>query len=343
MTDRENKIRAIRFEHPEYIPVCFAPVDAVFSHYDPEAVEELLESHPIIAGKDRMRWDLVPKEGGRIDDKKRYYDDFGVEWTGAIDGIRGAVTKHPLEDFSKIKDYVFPELPVFDLKKDRKRVEKEKKNGVFTTAGLEHGHTFLRLTDLCGYQNVLYGFADEDEDLLSLVGRLEDYNAAFTDHYARVGYDMIGYAEDLGMQVGPMLSPEMFRKFILPSYRRLIKPARESGAIVHMHSDGDIRTLADDLLEGGVDVLNLQDLVNGIDWIHDRFYGRNAVELDIDRQKITVFGTPGDIDSLIKEEVTKLSSPEGGLMLIYGWYPGTPLENVRALMDALEKYMFYWS
>ena len=63
---------------------------------------------------------------------------------------------------------------------------------------------------------------------------------------------------------------------------------------------------------------------------------------DIDRQKVTVFGSPADVEALIREEVTKLSSPAGGLMMIYGWYAGTPLENVRALMDALEKYMFYW-
>ena len=66
MTQRENMLRTIRFEHPEFIPVSFCPSCAVFSHYDPHAVEELLESHPHIAGKGAMRWDLVPKEDGRV-------------------------------------------------------------------------------------------------------------------------------------------------------------------------------------------------------------------------------------------------------------------------------------
>lgn len=343
MTQRENMLRTIRFEHPDYIPVSFCPSGAVFSHYDPHAVEELLESHPHIAGKGMMRWDLVPKEGERVDEPVTYYDAFGVEWKGVIDGIRGVIQKHPLEDFSKIPDYHFPKLPDFNLEADRKAVAERKAAGYFTTAGLEHGHTFLRLTDLCGYENLLLGMADDDENVKLLIERLEAYNSAFTEHYARVGYDMIGYAEDLGMQIGPMLSPAMFRKYIKPSYRRLMKPARDAGAVIHMHSDGDIRTLADDLIDGGVDVLNMQDLVNGIDWIHDCFFGRYCIELDIDRQNITVFGTPGQVDALIREEVEKLSSPAGGLMLIYGWYPGTPLENVRALMDALEKYMFLWS
>ena len=342
MTQRENMLRVIRFERPDYIPVSFHVNESVFSHYDPHAVEELLVSHPIIAGKDRMRWDLVPKDGQKTDESVIYFDEFGVEWKGAIDGIRGVIQKHPLEDFSDIKDYDFPKLPVFDVESTKIRVQKTKEDGNFTVAGLPHGHTFLRLTDLCGYENVLLGLADGDKDLLLLIKKLEEYNAAFTDFYAKCDYDMISYPEDLGMQAGPLISPELFRRYIKPSYKRLMKPARDAGAVIHMHSDGDVRTLAKDLIDGGVDILNIQDLVNGIDWIRDNFYGKYALDLDVDRQNITVFGTPAQIDALIREEVEKLSSPAGGLMMIFGWYAGTPLENIKALMDAFEKYMFYW-
>jgi hypothetical protein len=110
-----------------------------------------------------------------------------------------------------------------------------------------------------------------------------------------------------------------------------------------MHSDGDIRTLAEDLIEGGVRILNLQDRVNGIDWIRDTLAGRVCIDLDIDRQRITAFGTPSEIDSLIREEVEKLGSRRGGLTMIYGLYPGVPLDNVKALMDAMERYAAYYS
>ena len=151
------------------------------------------------------------------------------------------------------------------------------------------------------------------------------------------------YPEDLGMQVGPMLSPEMFRRYIKPAYQRIMQPARDAGIPIHMHSDGDIRTLADDIVGSGVEILNLQDLVNGIDWIADKFRGRVCVDLDIDRQKITPYGTPAQIDGLIREEGSKIATPEGGLTMVYGLYPGVPLENVKALMDAMEKYAFYYS
>ena len=33
-----------------------------------------------------------------------------------------------------------------------------------------------------------------------------------------------------------------------------------------------------------------------------------------------------------------LSCPDGGLMMIYGLYPGVPMKNTEALMDAMERY-----
>jgi uroporphyrinogen-III decarboxylase len=171
---------------------------------------------------------------------------------------------------------------------------------------------------------------------------VEAFNTYIIDQYVDMGVDMISYPEDLGMQNGPMISPKHFRKYIKPSYDRMMKPARDKGCIIHMHSDGDIRTLVDDLIDSSVEVINLQDLVNGIDWIAGKFAGRTCVELDIDRQKITAMGTPEQIDRLILEEVTKIGSKKGGLMMIYGWYPGVPLQNAKALMDAMERYAFYY-
>lgn len=172
---------------------------------------------------------------------------------------------------------------------------------------------------------------------------VEGFNSQIVRRYVELGVEWMGYPEDLGMQVGSMLSLEHFRQYIRPTYSRLVAPASDAGCTVHMHSDGDIRQLAGDLVELGVHVINLQDLVNGIDWIKEHLKGKVCIELDIDRQKITRFGTPAQIDALIREEVEKLGARQGGLMTCYGLYPGVPLENVQALMNAMEKYATYYS
>ena len=217
----------------------------------------------------------------------------------------------------------------------------EKEAGLLVTGSLPHGHTFLRLQDIRGYENLLLDMVDGEPRLDRLIGMVEEFNHRYVLNWLDLDPDIMSYPEDLGMQVGPMISAELFRRHIEPVYRRLMKPARERGCIVHTHSDGDIRSLADDLIEGGVEVINLQDLVNGIDWIRDRFAGRTCIDLDIDRQLVTARGTPRQIDALIREEVAKLGSRRGGLMMVYGMYPGVPLANARALMDAMERYTGY--
>ena len=201
----------------------------------------------------------------------------------------------------------------------------------------------MTLMYIRGYENLICDMADDEPRLRRLIAMVEDFNTAVVDRHLQMGVEWMGYAEDLGMQRGPMLSPAHFRKFIKPSYERLMAPAREKGIIVLMHSDGDIRDLVSDLIDGGVEVVNLQDLVNGIDWIAGRLAGKVCVDLDVDRQRITRFGTPAQVDRLIREEVEKLGRVEGGLMMIHGVYPGIPLENIKATMDAMEKYATYWA
>lgn len=45
----------------------------------------------------------------------------------------------------------------------------------------------------------------------------------------------------------------------------------------------------------------------------------------------------------LREEVESLGSKEGGLMMIYGLYPGVPIENIEALINAMENYSTFYS
>ena len=48
---------------------------------------------------------------------------------------------------------------------------------------------------------------DEEPDLDELIDMVEQFNLSLVRHYCSLGVDVMGYAEDLGMQRGPMLSP----------------------------------------------------------------------------------------------------------------------------------------
>lgn len=344
-----NYERAVRFEYPDSIPMAFCINTACWDYYDHSSLFDLMADHKYLF-PDFVRpspdWQPVYPPIARKNEP--YTDDFGCVWMTPIDGLTGTVKIHPLDDWANFKTYRFPDpekcmgIGSVDWAREKQHIDAEHARGGFVSRGLRHGHTFLQLSDIRGYENLMFDMADEEPRLMELIDGIEQFNMAIIRKYISLGADQITYAEDLGMQVGPMVSPEHFRKYIKPSYKRLMAPALEKGCIVHMHSDGDIRTLVDDIIDDGVQVINLQDLVNGVDWIAHKFRAKRCVELDIDRQHITVSGTPAEIDTLICREVSTIGTPQGGLAMIFGLYPGTPIENVKALMDAMEKYAGYF-
>ncbi|MFP4383601.1 MAG: uroporphyrinogen decarboxylase family protein [Spirochaetia bacterium] len=345
---KKNILKAVRFEEPDYIPMTFHINDACWNHYSHDELFNLMESHKFLFPEfKKPKGDFKPNFHAAARKDNPFTDDWGCVWETSEDGITGVVTVHPLSDWSSFPGYQAPDpdrrmgLGPINWKAVETEIENTKKQGGLAVGGLRHGHTFLQICDIRGYQNVIFDMADDDPRLKELISMVEDFNMRIVNRYLSMDVDMITYAEDLGMQNGPMISPEHFRKFIKPSYKKIMAPAQEKGTIIHMHSDGCLHDLIDDIMEGGVDVINLQDLVNGIDWIADKLGGKVCVELDIDRQNITAKGTPEMIDNLVREEVEKLGSRKGGLMMIYGLYPGIPLKNVKALMDAMEKYAFY--
>lgn len=353
MTDRENRLRAARFEKPERIPVSFGMSGACLAHYPLDELLGLKEAHQLLFPGYRKPENPKPPTIEDFAPHHRvgvpYTDSWGCVWETAENGITGAVVEHPLDDWAKFDNFQPPSPeehdgwgPI-DWNDIREKKAKAKENGDLAGGRLRHGHTFLTLTYIRGYENLIFDMIDEHPKLPELIEMVETFNAGLVKRYLDIGVEWMNYPEDLGMQVGPMLGPDQFRKYIKPSYQRLIAPAQEAGCVIHMHSDGDIRQLAADLFDAGIEVINLQDTVNGIDWIEDNLKGKHCVNLDIDRQNVTRFGTPKQIDDHVRHAAETLGSPEGGLMMMYGLYPGVPLENVEALMDAMEKYSTHFS
>lgn len=350
MESRETILNCVHFNRPDYIPMTFHINTASWDHYPREFLLEQMAQHSFLFPEFDATTFQIPVHPTFARADVPFVDPWHCRWETPMDGLMGVVTRHPLETWDDFERYAPPDPektthwgPI-DWSSGAKAENPLGFMKALRSAEIGHGHTFLKLIDLRGYENVLFDMADDRPELVKLLDMLEVFNTALIRNYLRYfNVEWLGFAEDLGMQVGPMLSPAHFRKYIKPSYQRMMTIARDAGCIIHMHSDGDIRDLVDDLIEGGVEVINLQDLVNGIDWIADRLAGKVCIDLDIDRQIVTAQGTPEKIDALICTEVQTLGSKEGGLKMTYGLYPGLPLENITAVMDAMERYATFYS
>ena len=262
MTHKENYLRTVQFDRPDYIIMTAAVNYACWNAYPQEFLCEQMEKHSkLFPGFVRPKLPFTPEYGCNSLRDKPYTDYFGCTWYTTTDGITGTVLDHPLEDWENFADYKAPDPDQCDGLNPVNWMDY--KNYIRThpdqlhIGGLRHGHTFLQLCDIRGYENLMFDMADEEPRLWDLIKLVESFNLGLVNRMIDAGVDGVAYGEDLGMQIGPMLSPEHFRKYIMPTYRALMKPAKDKDLLIHMHSDGDIRTLLDDILSAGVDVMNL--------------------------------------------------------------------------------------
>lgn len=264
-------------------------------------------------------------------------DAWGCLWHYPGMYLDGQVIEHPLDDWNKFETWQPPSAA-----ERIKAIKKAAKDKPPQHAGLEHGFLFLRLTYLRGFQNFMVDVAEENPKLYELRDIVANYWYEITKANLDCGAKHVSGGDDLGLQDRLPISPNSWRKLIKPAYSRIFGIAREQGATVRLHTDGYIIDIIPDLIETGVTDLNPQDLVNGLDNLAQLAKGKVHISLDIDRQKITVFGTPEEIDAHIKNCISVLGSPQGGLSLTYGVYPGTPIENIEAAVRAMEEYYDMW-
>ena len=348
LSERENYLRTASMTGGEWIPMRVRITAAEWDMWR-EEMEEVVLRHPTLFPsfqKGQIDFDNIAYGLGK--ERGEFTDNWGCVWRNEIAGIRGVVHTHPLADWSSFDSYEPPDpmhmtdYGAVDWGARRERARQAKAEGLLTSGAVRHGFLFMRMYYLRGFENLMIDMATDDPRLPDLVEMLTEHNLQIVSEWLKMGVDVITFGEDLGMQTASFMGPELFRKWIAPSYKRLMGPCREAGSHVYLHSDGYILDIVDDILECGVTIINPQDLLHGISNLAAELKGRVCISLDVDRQSIVPFGTRQEIHDLIEEEVRTLGSPQGGLMFICGIYPPTPPENVDAVCCAFEKFRSFW-
>ena len=89
-----DRIKAMRFEHPEYIPVSVGPLPATWK-LRREAIEEIVLRHPICFGEyEKGSRDFDAMGGLYVEGQQ--VDAWGCEWSNIREGCDSYPTTHPL-------------------------------------------------------------------------------------------------------------------------------------------------------------------------------------------------------------------------------------------------------
>jgi len=119
---------------------------------------------------------------------------------------------------------------------------------------LNVGSFFGFLREWMGLESLLYMFYDDPnliEEMMDQICYLETESIKRVVKNVRV--DSAMFWEDMAFKTGPLISPDMFRKFMIPRYRQVTDMLRSSGVdVIFVDSDGNLNELIPLWIECGI-------------------------------------------------------------------------------------------
>jgi uroporphyrinogen decarboxylase len=302
MNAKENYLEAIRFGSPEYVPL---------------ACEDVYYSFQFQGNMKMESWT----------------DAWGVRWEVGLEGTVPFPKGNPLPSLDHLSGYPFPDPGglVFT------RQMRDDLAGTDRSQKLVMGHLnyllFERAWAVMGMEGFLASLITHPAEAHEFLHAIATYSRGVFDRYLELGVDAIGFSEDLGSQRALMISPHMFREFILPEYVYCFENVRQEGKLICFHSCGCIDAIAADLAGTGVTVLNpIQARANDLDKIKRDTFGRMALDGGIDTA-VLALGSPADVRAEVIR-VMDILKPGGGYICGPDQsIPGIPQESIRALWE----------
>jgi uroporphyrinogen decarboxylase len=312
MNPKENLLRAIGFNDPEYVPRGNEPVWGGIAY----------------AGNFRVAC---------------WTDAWGTRWETTRDDMVPFPKGNPLPDLRRIDEYRMPDPhALFDadptLAAQMASIPDREEKLIF---GQQTYFLYERAWALTGLESLMAAFHEHPYELRELLRRITDYNIAVFERYIELGVDGVGFSEDLGTQRALMISPRAFREFLKPEYERAFAPVKAAGKLVNFHSCGCIKEIVEDLIDVGVDILNpVQARANDLAEVKRKSMGKLALFGGIDTQQVLMRGTPQEVEAEVKRVISILA-PGGGYIIAPDQGMPFPEENIEALWRSAERWGRY--
>ncbi len=155
--------------------------------------------------------------------------------------------------------------------------------------------------------------------------------------------DVVLFGDDLGGQNGPLMSPEMYRRYYKPYHKRMWTRAKELADVkVQLHCCGGVRELLDDLIDAGLDAINpVQITCKGMDAAGlKRDFGERMTFWGggCDTREVLGNATPEAVREHVKRQV-EILAPGGGFVFqqVHNVLANVPPANIVAMFEAVRE------
>jgi len=328
LTPKENYLRLLRGDFPEWVP----------SYSYGEKLPGVDEA----PCNGRFRPTFLSGNRGPAGGK----DIWGVEWVPVSD-IGGMALPKPgdfiLDDIRKWRDVIkAPDLSHVNwetvAKKDLENLPYDRKQ-VSLWYGPGGGY-FMMLMGFMGFTEGLIAMYEEPDEVLELFNYLHNFYLPIAKKFIEyVNPDVLSLGDDTASERSPFVSPELFRKLLVPYYDDFARLGRNRGIPINFHNCGKSQVLFNDLVRIGITSWEPVQLKNDILEVQKKF-GRHLVIGGgwEGRGRLT---EPDVTDEEIRQSVRDAFdtyAPNGGYMFAAAYTPGsTNDERTKHWNEVLQK------
>ena len=291
MSSREVVRRTISFQRADRLPYCLLP------EYGTDFYDIAMHNSP----------DWRPRSG---------VDGWGCVWENIGVSKLGEVKTPVLPDWSGWDKLKIPDVSA-PQNWEHLHDAREKAGDKFLLAwGIS---LYERIHFIRGLENTWADIYTNPQELKRLIDLLVEMNIYAIKRFADLGADGYIWCDDWGLQNCLMISPSSWCEIWRPAYERVYRAAHDVGLQTFLHSCGDITAILDDLIDIGLDVIQMDQQENmGLEQLGTRFSGRITFWNPVDIQATMAHGSLDDIRKYCRTMVRALGKPEGGF--IAKWY-----------------------
>lgn len=284
--------------------------------------------------------------------KITFVDEWGVK--RIIDAGYASIIDYPLQTatLQDLEAYAWPNpAEIFDYTSIRNQALQLHSEGEYAIVGNmgSPGNIFEQSWYMRGLTEFFMDLVDNKDfahELMSKITEIRKQNAKYFLSEVGEYLDVFQLADDLAMQNGPYMSPQLYREMIKPYQVELFRFVKQlTPAKIYYHSCGSVTRLLDDLIDVGVDILNpVQISADGMetDQLKQRFGNKLSFWGAMDTTEILPNGTADNVRNEVRRIIHDLA-PEGGFVLasVHNLQPDIPPENILAMFEAASQYGKY--
>ena len=271
------------------------------------------------------------------------FDAFGLyyfSWPGHPNYVSFLSPLEQVTDLTLIKEFPMPTVDSigFDyFKKDVSYISSKDKMSAAWSGSLYELSWYLR-----GRERILYDYFDNPQIVEIIVDKAAAFTEQLTQRNLEAGVDVLCFYDDLGTQASLFISPEIFRRFYKPYYKRIWQRIKKEwkGRYIFLHACGNISQIIPDLIDCGLDILNpVQPEAIDPNRISDQFSKDLVLWGSIGVQKTLTSGSKHDIFHEIHERVKRIGMACPLILSPANTLPKeTPLQNLDYFVEACKEY-----